>query len=339
MTPRIRRCSLLIAAIATSSAPHFVQAADTNWGKWGADDEIGTLNYITPEVVRNATHLVKKFTVYSLSLPVAPDQPSADRRLERHMMSTGQGYGSKSFYPEDWLSLPTHGTTHWDGLGHVFGEGKIYNGYDAHANITPAGALKNGIEHTANKLVTRGVLVDIARYKRVKRLTSGYVITAADMEGAAREQGVSFREGDVVLIRTGWINMFYELAKSLPEGVNSIYETKEGKTFLAGEAGIGWAVSQWLKEQHAAAVALDNVFAEALPCESDAAQKIGHPGFHKPINYELIRNQGMTVGKLFQLDELAEACAADGVYEFLFIAPPMRLTHATGSPTCPLAIK
>jgi kynurenine formamidase len=216
----------------------------------------------------------------------------------------------------------------------------MYNGYDARDYITPEGALKNGIQHACNKIVTRGVLVDIARYKGVKRLTSGYVITVADMEGAARKQGVSFREGDVVLIRTGWIDMFYELVKAVPVA-SSIYDpgTEEGKRFLQGEPGIGWAVSQWLREQRSAAVAVDNLFAEVLPCEPEAARRIGYPGFDKPVNYELIRNQGMTLGKLFQLDELAEACAEDGVYEFLFIAPPMKLTHATGSPTNPLAIK
>jgi len=341
MTLRIRRWSHAIGVTITSWTLVFAQTSGTNWGKWGANDELGTLNYITPEVVRNATRLVKKSIVYSLSLPVAADQPSSNRRLLRHTISTGQGSGSRPFYPEDWLSLPTHGTTHWDGLAHVFGEGKMYNGYDARAYITPLGALKNGIEHASNKIITRGVLVDIARYKGVNRLAPGYVITVADVEEAARKQGVSFREGDVVLLRTGWLSMFYELAKSLPGGVNSIYEpdSKEGKIFLAGEPGIGWEVSQWLKKQRSAAVAIDNLFLEALPCEPEAARKIGHPGFDKPINYELIRNQGMTLGKLFRLDELAEACAADGVYEFLFIAPPMKLTHATGSPTNPLAIK
>lgn len=302
-----------------------VSASDTNWGKWGPDDQLGTLNYVTPEVTRHAATLPKQLKVYSLALPLASGQPgAANRRLERYMLSTGQGSGPQPSFPGDHLSLPTHGTTHWDGLAHVYGEGKIYNGYDIRTYLTPAGALKNGIHNAATKLVTRGVLVDVARYKGTRRLNQGYVITTDDMEGTARKQGVSFRQGDVVLIRTGWLSIFGE---------------KAAEAFEAGEPGIGWAVSQWLKEKKVAAVAADNEFVEVQPCEPEAAKKIGHPKFAKPIHYELIRNQGMLMGELFQLDEIAEACAADRIYEFLFIAQPMKLTNATASPINPLVIK
>jgi kynurenine formamidase len=311
------------------------QANDNNWRKWGADDQAGTLNYITPEVMRHAAKLVKKGLVYSLSIPVAANQPSQDRQLEVFQLTTGQGTGSEPKWLGDHLILPLHGTTHWDSLAHVFGDGKMYNGYDAAANITAAGALKNGIHHAARKIVTRGVLLDIARYKGVKRLDQGYVITREDMEGAAKKQGVTFRPGDVVLIRTGWLSIFRELDQT------NIYDPKmkEWKTFHRNEPGIGWDAAQWLKAQRSAAVAADNLHLEALPAEPKSAQQIGHPGYEMPVNYELIRNQGMTLGKLFQLDELSEACAADGVYEFLFIAPPMKITNGTGSPTNPVAIK
>jgi kynurenine formamidase len=184
--------------------------------------------------------------------------------------------------------------------------------------------LKNGIQHATRKLVSRGVLLDIARYKGVPRLDAGYPITPADLEGAASKQGVTFRPGDILVIRTGWITIFREKGKA---------------AFEAGEPGIGWAASQWLKKQRVAAVAADNEFVEVLPAEPDAARKAGQPGFDKPIHYELIRNQGMPIGELFQLEELAEACASDGTYEFLLVAQPMKLINATGSPINPLAIK
>jgi kynurenine formamidase len=333
----LRRTSAAVILVLTGAI--LAQAEDTNWGKWGADDQIGTLNYITPEVVRNATRLVKKCAVYSLAIPLAKDQPSENRRLEHFMTDTGQGprpdRDTAPFYTNDWLSLPTHGTTHWDSLAHIFGDGKMYNGYDASTNITAAGALKNGIQHAANKLVTRGVLLDIARYKGVKRLEPGYVITVADIEGAARQENVSFQPGDVILIRTGWLSLFHEL------NLVDVYDvrTKEYRLFHRNEPGIGWAVSQWLKTVRAAAVAADNLYLEALPCEAEAAKNIGHPTFEMPVNYELIRNQGMMLGKVFQLDELAQACAADGVYEFFFVSGMLNLTNGTGSPTNPLAIK
>lgn len=334
----LRRRSAAIILVLTGA--FLAQADDTNWGKWGTDDQIGTLNYITPEVIRNATGLVKKGTVYSLSIPLAKNQPSENRRLDHYMLFIWPDQGPpdrerQPHYTGDALSLPTHGTTHWDSLAHVFGDGKMYNGYDARTYITAAGALKNGIDHAANKLVTRGVLLDIARYKGVKRLKPGYVITLADIEGAARKGKVSFQPGDVILIRTGWLGVFYEL------NIVDVYDprTEEWRLFHRNEPGIGWAVSQWLKRVRAAGVAADNLHLEALPCEAGAAESIGQPTFEMPINYELTRNQGMMLGKLFRLDELAEACAADGVYEFLFISPLMKLINGTGSPTNPLAIR
>ncbi len=302
-----------------------LHAAETNWGQWGPDDQLGTLNYITPEVVRHAATLVKQARVFSLALPLAANQAgAANRRLERYMLTTGQGTGSRPAWIGDNLSLPIHGTTHWDGLAHVFGDGKMYNGYDVETYVTPAGALKNGIDRAARKLVSRGVLLDVARYKGVPRLEAGYVITPADLEGAARKQGVSFREGDILLIRTGWITIFRE---------------KGREAFESGEPGIGWEAAQWLKKRRAAAVASDNEYLEVMPAEPGSARKAGQPALDRPVHYELIRNQGMTVGELFYLEDLAKACAGDASYEFLLVAQPMKLINATGSPISPLAVK
>lgn len=300
--------------------------SQNNWSKWGKEDQIGTLNYITPEVITYASSLVKKGAVYSLALPLSSYQPSPNRRLQRFMTDTGQG-SSSGRYPlwlEDWISLPCHGTTHWDGLGHVFGEGKIYNGYNAETYITPEGALKNGIHNARNKIVTRGVLIDLAQHKKLEYLPAGYVITPKDIMETARIQGVTFRQGDILLIRTGWINVFYK---------------DDEDVFMKSEPGIGWELSQWLKNQKISAVALDNLNAEVNPCEGEAGKNIGYPDFKYPIHYELIRNQGMLVGELFRLDALAKDCAGDGVYEFLFIASPLNLTNATGSPINPIVIK
>jgi kynurenine formamidase len=321
LSRRVTRAWLCALACATAAG------AENNWGKWGPDDQIGTLNYITPEVIRHAASLVRKGRTISLAIPLAVGQPSPNRRLEKFMVDTGQGasLGKNPLWLQDWLSLPLHGTTHWDGLGHVFGEGKIYNGYDAGKFVTYAGALRNGIEHARNKIVTRGVLLDLVRYKNLNPLPAGYIITPADLEGAARAQKVGFRQGDVVLVRTGWINTWNK-----PGG---------REAFAGSQPGIGWDVARWLKQIRAAAVAVDNLDAEASPCEPEAARRIGFPDFPKPVQYELIRNQGMMIGELFKLEALAADCAADGVYEFMFVAAPLHLPHATASPINPQAIK
>jgi kynurenine formamidase len=311
----------------------FCAKQETNWDKWGADDQIGTLNYITPGVIKTAATLVRTGRTYTLAIPLAEGQPSADRKLEHHMLDTGQGARDNSspgprnpLWLQDWLSLPIHGTTHWDGLGHVFGEGKIYNGFDAEQSITYKGALRNGMEHTKDKIVSRGVLLDLVLYKGKNPLPSGMVITPEDLEGAARKQAVEFHTGDILLIRTGWINVW----RQQPDG---------REKFKGSQPGIGWAVSQWLKDRQIAAIAVDNLEAEVIPCEPEAAQRIGHPDFERPIHYELIRNQGMMIGELFSFETLARACAEDGHYDFMFVAAPLHLPLATGSPTNPQAIK
>jgi kynurenine formamidase len=152
------------------------------------------------------------------------------------------------------------------------------------------------------------------------------VITPEDLEGAAQKQGVEIHTGDILLIRTGWINVW----RQQPDG-----RTR----FTGSQPGIGWAVTQWLKAHQIAAVAVDNLTAEVVPCEPDAAQRIGHPDFPWPVHYELIRNQGMMIGQLFTFETLARACAEDGFYDFMFAAPPLHLPLATGSPTNPQAIR
>jgi len=144
-----------------------------------------------------------------------------------------------------------------------------------------------------------------------------------DIEGAVCKQGVSFRSGDAVLIRTGHIATWHE------EGRRAFYE---------GSPGIGWETSQWLQRIHASAVAVDNMEVEVIPAEPGTEEKLGQR-WGMPIHYELLRNQGMMIGDWFWLDELAKDCAMDGVYEFLFVAPPLNIINGSGSPANPLAIK
>ena len=314
---------------------------ETNWGKWGKDDQLGTMNYITPQSIVAAAGLVRDGRSYSLAAPMGNGSLAVDPAYLLIMMQTGQGANTdpeKPLWLMDWMALPLHGTTHWDGLGSVFGGGKIYNGYDAEASVTPQGALKNGIQNLRSKVVARGVLLDIARLKGTNILAPGYVITPADLEAAARNQKVEFRHGDMLLIRTGWIRTFYPPP---PRGAtNPAIALMERREKLRGpQPGIGWAVTQWLKEHRTAAVAVDNFHGEVVPPEPDAIRHVGFPDFDKPVNYELIRNQGMIIGKLFQLDALAAACDRDGVYEFMFAAAPLNIPFATGSPINPQAIK
>src|SRR6266581_9777953 len=146
-----------------------------NWGKWGADDQLGTLNYITSEKIAEAGTLVKRGKVFSLALSLdnrGPQTGSMNRFNPVHAMLADGGDWAAGGRPfengiggaDDIVTMPLQCATHWDALSHIFDHGKMWNGYDA-GEVSSMGAARNGIERTTNKLVSRGVLLDIARFK------------------------------------------------------------------------------------------------------------------------------------------------------------------------------
>src|ERR1700688_5170235 len=184
-----------------------------NWGRWGADDEIGTLNNISPRDIVNAARLIRKGKVFSLALNFDSSGPQnglwGDRFNPIHtMLATGtdavagRQESIKIRYADDMVSMPLQCGTQWDALGHVFNGEKMWNGYDARL-VDCNGAAKNGIEKVKDKMVGRGVLLDIARHKGVDSLEDGYGISIADLESCAKSQGVEVRKGDFVIFRTG----------------------------------------------------------------------------------------------------------------------------------------
>src|SRR5438128_4946552 len=184
-----------------------------NWGKWGPDDELGVLNYITPEDIVNAARLVKKGKVFRLGLNLDENGPQrgifGGRWNPMHqMLATGTDAVAGKHdvtpglrYADDAINLPTQAATQWDALAHVFIGEKMWNGYPA-TLVDSRGAHKNGIEKFANKMVGRGVLLDVARYKGVAYLADGYQHPVADLDATARAQGVTVKRADFVIIRT-----------------------------------------------------------------------------------------------------------------------------------------
>src|SRR5215831_7910769 len=188
-----------------------------NWGKWGPDDEIGTLNYTQAEDIVAAARLVKKGKVISLALNFDNNGPQSGKtsypalgRINplHTMLRTGTDAHSGVLdkrgirAADDMVVMPLQCGTQWDGLGHVFYENHMWNGYDCR-EVTSAGAQKCGIEKTRNKMVGRGVFLDVARYKGVDSLEDGYGITCEDLNNTAEEQGITVKRGDYVIVRTG----------------------------------------------------------------------------------------------------------------------------------------
>jgi kynurenine formamidase len=169
----------------------------------------------------------------------------------------------------------------------------------------------------AKGITGRGVLLDIARLKDVEWLEQGYVITPDDLDAAASNAGVEVGSGDILLFRTGWRRKFIQ--------------EQDAAAFMAGEPGLGLASVEWLAQHEVAAVCSDNWAIEVLPGEIDEELL--------PVHMILIRDMGMTLGEILDFEELSADCAADGVYEFFFCAPPIKFLRAVGSPINPLAIK
>jgi kynurenine formamidase len=294
----------------------------SNWGRWGEDDEVGTVNTITPERIVRAASLVRQGRIFDLGIPFDANgpQPGGARINPVRLMSetgAGQDFPGAFHYADDYVFMPLQAASQWDGLAHVYYDDQIYNGFPA-SDVTPHGAAHCSIDRLAKGIVGRGVLLDVARYRGVDWLDQGEVITPEDLDGAAaRQGGVEVGPGDILLFRTGWRKKF------LTDG--------DAAAFMAGEPGLGLACCEWLRERDVAAVASDNWAIEVLPGELDDELL--------PVHMVLIRDMGMTLGEILDLEELAADCESDGVWEFLVTAPPIKFTAAVGSPINPLAVK
>jgi kynurenine formamidase len=300
----------------------------SNWGRWGPQDEVGTLNLITAEKRLQAAACVTSGTVMSLALELRPDlpQPSGSGRLNpQHLMTeTGSDAAagkSISAFSDDILAMSIHAATHWDALSHVFHRGLMYGGH-ACTEVTSAGARVNDIVAVADRLVTRGVLVDIARHNGVESLPPDHEVTVADLESALAAQRIDLASGDALLVRTG------HLGRISASGNWKSFTEVDGKLPL--EPGIGLDCLPWLHELGVAAVACDNWAVECL--HADSAGRL-------PVHEVGIVHMGLLLGEIFQLDALADACAADGRYEFLLAAGPLPVRGGVGGPVNPIAIR
>ena len=293
-----------------------------NWGRWGAYDQRGTVNFITPDKLVAAGALIRTGKVFDLGIPLDDNgpQPGGGRINPVHLMSqTGdrQLFPGGFRYADDYIFMPLQGASQWDALAHVYYDDQLYNGYPSN-DVTVVGAFKCSIEHQAKGIAGRGVLLDIARLKGVDWLDRGYVITPTDLEAAmAAQGGVAVGTGDIVVFRTGWRKKF--LVEQSPT------------SFMDGEPGLGQDCCEWLHEREVAAVCSDNWAIEVLPGED--------PDAVFNVHMVLIRDMGMTLGEILDLEELGVDCAEDGIYEFFFCAPPLKVTRGVGSPINPLVFK
>jgi kynurenine formamidase len=300
-----------------------------NWGKWGPDDQLGTVNYISEAKVRQAAGLVKKGKVFSLALPLDANGPMTGaygRVNPVHVMLQDGGdiaSGAQDHFPalrytDDAVYLVLQCATQWDALAHIYHEGKMYNGYGTEA-VNSTGANKNSITNVKDKMVSRGVLLDIARAKGKPWLDVSEPIGKDELELAAERQGVEVGEGDIVLVRTGRLGYVRQ-------------QGRWGDEYAGGPApGLAISSAEFFCERHIAAVATDTWGIEVLPNET--------PDVFQPLHIILLVNAGIHIGEMFDLEALADDCAEDGQWDFMFVAPPLTVTGSVGSAINPQAIK
>jgi kynurenine formamidase len=295
-----------------------------NWGRWGEDDQLGTMNYITPETVRAAAGLVRSGRRATMSIPMSatagPDNPSPVIHHVVQGHDVGAGSSGVTF-ATDFVGLAFHGDrhTHMDALCHIAYQGQVYNGRPAQEVMTSRGATALDVTTYRDGLVGRGVLLDVPRYRGVKWLEPGEAVTRAELEAVEQAEGVRLGEGDVLVFRTGHHRRRIELGP----WSNKYPPAGEGK------AGLHVDTIGWMRERRIAAFLPDGD-GETVPSNVE--------GVPYPIHPLQITAMGMLAADSLQLEDVARACEEEGRFEFMVVGLPLWLPGGTGSPWNPVAI-
>lgn len=303
----------------------------SNWGKWGPDDEVGSLNYLGPEQVLAAAGLIRSGKVFTLQRligdpkgdPVWPGRTPAERTQILDEGDWDEGGKGPAFpgglhYADDKINAFLQGSTQYDGLGHVWYDGQIWNGYDARTTI--GGLEKASVEPIAQRgVVGRGVLLDMARFRDKPTLDKGETFTHEDLLACASAQGVEIRKRDVLLIRTNFLQLFFDQGEAFYEGFN--------------EPGLVYSpeLVQWFADMEIPNLTTDTIANEVTYDPNNGIALVLHNA--------LMRNLGITLSEIADLEALAQDCAEDGQYEFFYAAAPLKVAKGSGSPVNPLAIK
>lgn len=303
--------------------PEFHEMAKrvNNWGRWGPDDEIGTLNLITDEVVRRAAAEIRIGRRVPLALPLQQDGvqtgviPGRVNPLHTMVQINQELFGPGTIATsDDAVTMGLQAATHWDALTHVSHSGKIYNGRPADSITAHEGARFSGIG-TVRTLVSRGVLLDVARAKGVDRLPGDHAVTPEDLAEAEEFGAVQVRSGDVVLVRTGQLQSY-------------LGGDRHGYAFPS--PGLSVRTPAWFHARDVAAVANDTLTFEIFPPEIE--------NLWLPVHALDLVEMGMLQGQNWDLEGLSTACAEERRYAFLLSATPEPFVGGTGTPVAPVAV-
>ena len=317
-----------------STAPDLgdlLEDSPTNWGKWGDDDEVGALNYLGPEQVLAAVQLVSSGKVFTLQRligdpegdPVWPGRTPAVRTQvldESDWDESGRGaqYPGGLHYADDKIDAYLQGSTQYDALCHLRYGGKVWNGYDARTTV--GGLEKASVQPIAERgVVGCAVLLDMARFLGKETLDKGETFTHEDLEACARAQGVEIQKRDILIVRTNFLSLFHQQGEAFYEGFN--------------EPGLVYSpeLVQWFQDMEIPNLVTDTIANEVTFDPNNGVALVLHSA--------LMRNLGVTLTEIADLEQLAADCAEDGRYAFLYVAAPLKVAKAAGTPVNPVVTK
>ena len=295
----------------------------SNWGRWGEDDQIGTLNLITPEKRLQAAGLVRQGISIGCARPIST-QHAVDQPLTpiHFMVESGETYCLDddqewtSQHSTDYFGMGIHGPgqTHLDALCHQFWEGKMYNDRPASIVSTAHKAKFGAVDGMNNGLVTKGVLLDLAIQREVLWYEPGDAAFIQDLEAAEKAQGVKVEEGDALLLRFGWTRRRSMLGPVPRDG---------------GRAGLHASCLPWLHERGISILACDS---------AQEVRPTGYESMYGPIHSVGQVAMGLWLVDNADFEALAVECERLDTYQFLFSLAPLNFPFATGSPINPIAV-
>ena len=320
--------------MANANVPSMVEllaGLPKNWGKWGPDDEVGSLNYLTAEQVLAGGASLKSGKTSTLQVqmgppkgdPVWPGRVGAKRFnvMDRGYYLGGAGvvFDGGMEYADDVMTIYNQGSSQYDALGHVWYGDQIYNGYPA--ETTTGGLKKASVLPIAERgVVGRGILIDIAKYRGKAVLDRGETFDHNDLVAAAKAQGTEIQKRDILLIHTGFIGAFYNTP------AEEFY-----KDFIEPGLTFSPELVQWFADMEIPNLVTDTIANEVT---TDPVS-----GVVLPLHSALMCNLGVTFTEIIALDDLAADCAEDGQYTFLYTAAPLKVVEGTGAPVNPIVIK
>src|SRR5438477_11643265 len=309
-----------------------------NWGRWGEQDKRGMLNVITPEMITQAAALVKQGKVYALGEELHGDVARVVRpsRFGVQVIQELDGYDrvaatSGNFDPKRYQGaasftvMHNHTGSHLDTFAHIYRENALFNNMPP---PKPAGT-EHGDAASVKFMVGRGVLLDVAKYKKSDPLPVDYWITLEDLQNTAKAQNVEIRKGDILLVRTGWRKTWDEPG---PDGRLDAAHTK----WHQPQPGVGPDCLKFFNDMDIVAIGADNAAVEwGFGIDPRYARKAFGSYATGPLHPEFLWNRGAYIIEILNLDELAK----DQAYEFLFVLGPLLLRGGIGVPINPIAIR